>query len=364
MVTLQEIEAFDSSPQKSGSDEVRYLCSLSADCRDKPRDAAHRSLGVNTRTGFYICHRCGAKGKLKEFWEDKPKFTQKQRAGNQLQSIFAAPPTPDDGKETEHLSDNYAEKFLSYQTSFNGSNGERYLQKRAIPPEISNAAGCGFAANWEHWEKRDGKWLLAGIDRRVVFPIRDAENNLAAIHGRAIDDEHLHSPKITKGDKSAGVFRAAPDALEAQVVAICEGAADALALQTCGVAAIAMTGTTAPDWLFKKLAFKAVLIATDADEAGDRAALKLVDELERVGAKTFRLRPRTAKDWAEVLENNAPEKLINFFQPFAANATDEQKVNAAWQWHIEKKEKLARFAAQLIKDLEVRQILLNRMKTD
>ncbi|NJM52445.1 MAG: hypothetical protein HC846_03040 [Blastocatellia bacterium] len=46
-----------------------------------------------------------------------------------------------------------------------------------------------------------------------------------------------------------------------------------------------MTGTTPPDWFYRKMAFKKILLATDADEAGDKAALKLQTELMARGAK-------------------------------------------------------------------------------
>lgn len=362
MLTLQEIESFDAQPQKTGA-EARFLCCLSANCRAKPRDAEHRSLCVNLRTGFFVCHRCGAKGKLKEFWEEQPRLNKRAAAQQKLAAQFAAPARREiENAATEHLSENYIEKFKSYQASFAGSAAQEYLAARRIPAEISNRANCGYAAAWEHWEKREAKWLLAGTDKRVVFPIYDERGELVAIHGRAIEAAHFNSSKITKGDKSQGVFLAQPDALKAKIVAICEGAVDALALASCGVAAMAMTGTTAPDWLLKKLSFRFVLLATDADEAGDKAAAKLKLELEGRGAKIFRLRPRGAKDWAEVLEKIGAEKLRSALEPFAIDATDEIKVNQAWHWFVEGREEAARFATQTIEDLECRESLLDRMR--
>ena len=362
IVSLQEIESFDSNPQKSG-DEARFLCCLSANCREKPRDGEHRSLCVNLRTGFYVCHRCGAKGKLKDFWDGRPKMNKRQLAQIKLAAQFSAPVQKTENEShNDHLSENYVEKFKSYQTVFAGSAAEKYLENRVIPAEISNKANCGYAANWEHWEKREGKWLLAGVDKRVVFPIYDQTGELVAIHGRAIEENHFHSSKITKGDKSLGVFPAQPDALKSKIVAICEGAVDALALAACGVSAVAMTGTTAPDWLFKKLAFRFVLLATDADEAGDKAAAKLKIELEPRGAKTFRLRPRNEKDWAEVLEKIGVEKLSGFLAPFSFAATDEIKVNTAWSWLNKGREDAAYFVANTIEEAECREMLLSKMR--
>ena len=361
-VTLQEIESYDAKPQKMG-DETRFLCSLSANCLGKPRDAAHRSLCVNTQNGFYNCHRCGAKGKLKDFWEERPPLNKRQAMRMKLAAQFSAPPKLDEQPTAaEQKSENWLEKMRSFQAVFAESAAEKYLEKRGIPPEISRAANCGYAANWEHWEKREGKWLLIGVDKRVVFPICDKQGGMIAIHGRAIEENYFASPKITKGDKSLGVFLAQPDALTGKITAICEGAVDALALAACGVAAVAMTGTTAPDWLFKKLAFRACLLATDADEAGDKAAAKLKFELEMRAAKTFRLRPRGNKDWAEIIEKRGLEKLTEYFVPFSSAIEDERLTNSAWQLFQKGRGEAAEFLANLIENGEVREYLRERLR--
>jgi DNA primase len=361
-VTLQEIESYDAKPQKMG-DESRFLCCLSVVCRSKPHDGAHRSLCVNTQNGFYNCHRCGAKGKLKDFWEERPPMSKRQLARIKLAAQFYAPPgKTDDEATTEHISENLSEKMRSFQTAFAESAAEKYLEQRGIPSQISRAANCGYAANWEHWEKREGKWILVGVDKRVVFPICDKMGELIAIHGRAIEEEYFASPKITKGDKSLGVFLTEPNVLQSKIVAICEGAVDALALAACGVSAVAMTGTTATDWLFKKLAFRHALLATDADEAGDKAAAKLKMELEMRAAKVFRLRPRGCKDWAEVLEKRGTGNLKEYLHPFSTVADDENRTNAAWQFFQKGRNEAAEFLANLIENGEVREYLRERMR--
>ena len=362
-ITLHEIESFDPKPQKMG-DESRFLCGLSASCRSKPRDAAHRSLCVNLNTGFYVCHRCNARGKLKDFWEERPLLNKRQAARMKLAAQFSAPISKSNDETAEHISENWAEKMKSFQIAFANSAGEKYLEKRGIPAEISRLANCGYAANWEHWEKREGKWLLIGVDKRVVFPITDNGGELIAIHGRAIEENYFASPKITKGDKSFGVFLSQPKALNSKITAICEGAIDALALGACGVSAVAMTGTTAPDWLFKKLAFRAALLATDADEAGDKAAAKLNMEFELRASKCFRLRPRWGKDWAEVLEKIGIQKLAAHLEPFSMNADDETKVNAAWRWFSEGREDAAEFLTCLIENGEAREYLRERFQSE
>jgi DNA primase len=194
-----------------------------------------------------------------------------------------------------------------------------------------------------------------------VFPIYDQNGELIAVHGRAIDKEFLDSPKLTRGDKSLGVFLATSDSLSAHIGAVCEGAADALALSVCGVAAIAMTGTSAPDWLFKKLAFRSIMIATDADASGDAASTKLEEELNLRAARTLRLRPQFGKDWAEVLEKKGAEKLRQHLAAFSATAPDEIKMNESWRLFKEGREEAAHFAARTIANGECREWLRAKM---
>ena len=68
LLTLSQLEAFDPrAPGKAGS-QRRFLCPLCGEA--KPRDSAHRSLSANLQNGAWTCFRCGATGKLKEFWTD------------------------------------------------------------------------------------------------------------------------------------------------------------------------------------------------------------------------------------------------------------------------------------------------------
>ena len=58
-------------------------------------------------------------------------------------------------------------------------------------------------------------------------------------------------------------------------------------------------------------AFRRVLLAFDADEAGERAGEKLGPILTSYGAKCERLRPNTAKDWNEVLQTFGRDELAD-----------------------------------------------------
>ncbi len=371
-LSLAELESFDSrSPQRG--QERRFLCPVCG--QDKPRDAAHRSLAVNIANGSFLCHRCQAKGRLKEFWDERLITTRNQKTRTKLMAHFALRDSIENNSEIKtkeqnkfdqqkikavekSKSENLTEKMEKYKREFLHSPAEIYLLNRGISTEVSIRAGCGYADKWEHWEKQNDQWLLLGTDRRVIFPIFDEQNNLIAIHARAIDENHFASPKITRGDKSRGLFLSDADVLNKKISTICEGAIDAMALAICGIPAVAMTGTTPPDWFYKKTAFQNVLIATDADEAGDKAAFNLKSEFLRRGTKFFRLRPKNGKDWGESLEILGLKEMQNHLSAFGQNLTDETRAEKAVELFNCGRKEAALFITEMIGDINLRAALL------
>jgi len=187
-----------------------------------------------------------------------------------------------------------------------------------------------YLPDWQHWEKRGGGWALVGTTARVLFPIRTSAGELVALHGRALEDDALGGPKLTRGEKGAGVF-ATVGALAAPCVAIVEGPCDALALAVCGVPAVALIGTSVPGWLPRALAFRDVFAATDADDSGDQAAAEIAARLGSFGARVQRWRP-SAKDWNAALLEHGPEVLRSAFAgclPFQAPPSDTEVIEPA-----------------------------------
>lgn len=169
-----------------------------------------------------------------------------------------------------------------------------YLRSRGIDPALAGAVGTGYVDGWEHWRKDGGRWMRLGTTRRVVFPRVDRQGEVVAISARAIDTDFIE-PKIdTRGERANGVF-ATTGALVAEVLVITGAPIDALSLASAGLPAIALCGTSGPDWLLQAAAFKTELLATDNDEAGDKAAHDLAARFT-FGSRCWRLRP-IGKDW-------------------------------------------------------------------
>ncbi len=332
-LSLTELESFDASAKRHGN-ERRFLCPICGN--SKPRDDEHRSLALNTSTGAYICHRCKEKGLIKENWT-KPTFTpRKFRTAAALDRVFSVEPVPTYASERENVSESdrakaqtklerFQSKMKSWQAAFTDSPAQDYLQSRGIEPATAKAFGCGYAAAWEHWEKdKAGNWQLRGSDRRVVFPVTDREGNVIAFHGRAIDTDFIDSPKISKGDKSLGLFQT-PNALESEVITLCEGPVDAMALYQCGMNAAALIGTSAGDWLPSAVAFRKVFVATDNDDSGNEAAATLIGDFCSRGARAVRLCPENCNDWGEFLEKHGIDALRNLLEQVTADNFNFQK---------------------------------------
>jgi 5S rRNA maturation endonuclease (ribonuclease M5) len=319
-LSLADLESYDPHARRHGN-EWRFLSPCCGD--GKPRDKEHRSFALNKQTGAYFCHRCKKKGLLKDNWTKQTFTPRKARTARAIARAFSVEALPSrtpaqenalesESSKTQTKLERLQSKMKSWQAAFADSPAQDYLQSRGIDPATAKAFGCGFAANWEHWEKdKAGNWQLRGNDRRVVFPVTDREGSVIAFHGRAIDKDFIDSPKISKGDKSLGLFQM-PNTLESEVIAICEGPMDAMALYQSGLDAAALIGTSAGAWVPSALAFRKVFVASDNDSSGEDCAETLSASFQALGARAVRLRTEDCNDWGEYLEKHGGDALRAF----------------------------------------------------
>jgi hypothetical protein len=308
-LSLADLERFDPRAPGGHRRERRFCCPSCG--TEKPFDQAHRSLAVNTATGLYFCHRCELEGKLEEWFEDRPAETKAQRARAQAAAAFTgrrSAPTSTKPAPADEGGFDWRAAWSVADEIEPSTPGADYLSGRGIAADLAQACGVKFSARWYG---RPG----------VLFGVRDRAGDLVAVQGRLIDGG---DPKaLTAGPKSEGVFSAL-NAIESPVCAIVEGPVDALALAAAGLPAVALLGTSAPAWLAKALHSKHVLLATDADQVGDDCAGRLAAEIST--PRILRLRPQSAKDWAEVLEGLGGDRLTVALRGFALDPTSSVKV--------------------------------------
>lgn len=165
--------------------------------------------------------------------------------------------------------------------------GATYIEARGIDPEAAAKNDVRFHANWLE------------LGPAIVFAVRNTSGRVVAAQGRFIDPGT--SPKAkTIGSLRSGVYRTVA-ALDVDVVAIAEAPLDALSIAISGVPSLALCGTSIPPWLRQSLAFCTVIVATDADDAGNAAAKRIAKEFN-LSTNVIRLTlPDDTKDANELL---------------------------------------------------------------
>lgn len=356
-LSLAELETFDSrAPHRAGT--RRFLCPSCG--ADKRRDAAHRSLAVNTHTGAWTCHRCAAKGLLKEFWTKRENtshtsFVNSRRARTRaaLAQALALPEAKaSQAVKAETEDEKTARAWAAWRDALRLLNnrensGQAYLEGRGIDATLAANAGVRFAPNFYG-------------HAAVLFPVTNRAGEVVAVSSRFINPRGDFKT-ISIGNKSSGVF-VTPNALASPVIAVTEAPIDALALWMCGIPAIALIGCTAPEWLLAALAGRDVLLATDADDAGDKVAEALTPRIVARGGRVLRLRARGAKDWGEALERIGETPLRRNLAAFAPVAHDAIRAMRAFELHDAGRTDAARFLTGLIKKGALRESVRARLQ--
>ncbi len=333
LLTFDELSAYDSG-QGRGAERL-FRCPFCG--------ATERAFHVNTQTGRFNCKRssCGVKGILREFWTDAPQPRGRANRAAQLRKAFGldAPEmrevaAPTDATAPVADASNWRaqwESAVALDTP-SAQPGRDYLSGRAVCLETAIRAGVRFCRNWA--PSPEGKIYRGGA--AILFPLRDFDGELQAVNGRYLAPDA--NPKARSGGAlGAGAFWAAPsngfDWRKCDALGTVEGPFDALALGACGAAALAFCGVNLPAWFGRAVAFKAVSIGSDADDAGEVAAANWAREFAVYTRRVSRLRaPDGLKDFGEVLETFGRDWLTAWLRENAPQApTHSPDSPAFWQ---------------------------------
>ncbi len=150
---------------------------------------------------------------------------------------------------------------------------------------------------------------------RVMFPIIDVTGNVIAFGGRVMDDSKpkykntMDTPVFKKSRNLFALNYAKNSGSESLI--LCEGYMDVIALHAAGFTnAIATLGTaiTSEQARLMSRYAKKVYISYDADEAGQKAAVKAIKLLESVGIEVSVIKVPGAKDPDEYIKTYGKEK--------------------------------------------------------
>lgn len=235
-----------------------------------------------------------------------------------------------------------AAKYFFYSLDKN-KNAKSYLLNRGITEHIIVKFGLGYSVNgWNHmlnFLKNKGfteqDMILNGLiiksqkgnyyDRfrnRIIFPVLDYRGKVVGFGGRVLDNsrpKYLNSPEtllFKKGVNLYGLNLAIKSNISDTLIVV-EGYMDCIALHQYGienvVASLGTALTINQAKLITRYANK-VILAYDADKAGEMATVKNMNILKSVGLEVKILSIPQGKDPDEFIRNKGKESFLMLIQ--------------------------------------------------
>ncbi|HET9660527.1 MAG TPA: DNA primase [Thermomicrobiales bacterium] len=293
------------------------------------------SFVVFPESQHFHCFGCGKSGDLFTFYElsQKVEFREAltelaQRAGVELESTRpeTAPPDPTVARSRD-LNELAAQLFSHVLlNTASGEPGRAYLAQRGLDAATIERFRLGFAPNsWDYLlkqsaargidpramfdagllQERDNGGYYDRFRNRLIFPIRDRDGAVVGFGARAMGDDqpkYLNSAQSSLFDKSRILYGLdlAKDAIrDEDRVVIVEGYMDVIAahqFEHRNVVATMGTAVTESQIELVKRMTKRIVLALDADAAGQMAALRTIESIHTGLDQTeeFVPDPRTA----------------------------------------------------------------------
>lgn len=172
--------------------------------------------------------------------------------------------------------------------------------------------------------RREGSGLIDRFRARITFPLTDGRGRVRGFGARATQEgqrpKYLNTAEGEVFHKGGQLFRLdrvrSPAVRAGRLIAV-EGYTDVLALHEAGVPeTVAIMGTALTSEQLKEFGRTAprVLVALDADSAGQAAMLRAVQEAERQGTELAVVELPAGRDPADLLEDEGPEALAARFE--------------------------------------------------
>src|SRR3954471_8523003 len=296
--------------RRSGPGQYKGLCPF--------HDERSPSFSVDSDKGFYHCFGCGVGGDAFRFVMETEGLdfvgaleSLAARCGIELTIEDEDPAAAERRKARERLFELLERATVFYERylweSSEAEPARRYLADRGLTEETLRAYRVGYAPSaWDKLmlashangyafkelydaglavrsKKGEGR-IYDRFRRRIMFPLCDARGRVLGFGARALgadqQPKYLNSADgdiFHKGDIVYGAHLARSAAAKADEVIAAEGYMDVLALHQAGLAnVVGIMGTSLTDRQVGELAKlgKTVLLALDADSAGQEAMLK------------------------------------------------------------------------------------------
>jgi DNA primase len=220
-----------------------------------------------------------------------------------------------------------------------GEPGRKYFEARALTPEVQRKARVGYApGGWQALcdalfrqgfprdllvaaglvRAREDGGLYDLFRERVMFPIRDDRGRVIAFGGRILQGDgpkYVNSPETALYEKSKALYGLdlARTAIRTKGrVLVVEGYFDVLSLHQGGFEeAIATCGTALTDAHLLRIRrlTEDIVVLLDSDEAGTRAAARVLPMMLTAQLMPWRLQLPNAKDPDELIRTEGSEAM-------------------------------------------------------
>lgn len=302
------------------------------------------SFTVYEDTDSFYCFGCGAGG-------DVITFIRRIENLDYIEAVrflaqMAGMDMPEDEGDRENarlrqrvleLNRETARLYFSNLASDAGREALDYLRRRRLSAETIRRFGLGFALNdgfsLPRYLREKGfteeEMALAGMKKsksghfydqfrgRVIFPIIDVRGNVIAFGGRKMREEdggpkYLNSSDTLVFKKSRGLFalNIAKNHHDGRLI-LAEGYMDVIAMHQAGFQnAVATLGTALTEEQTRVMSRYAgeIIIAYDADGAGQKATMRAIEMLKELDVKVRVLKIPGAKDPDEFIRENGADK--------------------------------------------------------
>ncbi|MEI8198419.1 MAG: CHC2 zinc finger domain-containing protein, partial [Phycisphaerae bacterium] len=347
---------------KHGSKDFAGKCPFHQD--DQP------SFIVSPEKGLYHCMGCGAAGNAIQFVEkfDGVSFRHAFELLNAGTAAFTAPPvalvkkttvprldspldaTADDAAIMGQVVDYYHERLLKTPTALDYLRGRGLCHEEAFKQFRLGFSDRTLGLHLPQMNRKDGEAIrtrlqtlgvyrpngrehLNGCIVLPIFAATGAAPTVGEMYGRRISKTEPNAPKhLFLPGPHAGIWNA--EALDAPELILCEAPFDALTFWVNGFRNVTFIyGTEGfTDELFQALLARKVRrirMAYDADEAGNRAAIRDAERLTAHGIDCFRVKFPWGKDANEYAQRAAAGTLHKHLPPQPPSEALQMVLNGA-----------------------------------
>ena len=279
------------------------------------------SFMVNTDKQIFHCFGCGVGGNVFGFLMQHDRLTFPEAVRQVADHVGVDVPSAPRGATNGHYAQLSAllEKICVYYErrlahAAHGRGARHYLAQRAVPEATRGAFRLGLAPNgWQGLLRAAAATGIssalleqAGLivkgssgyyDRfrnRLIFPIMDARRRVVGFGGRSLDQQepkYLNSPETPlyqKGRHLFGLAQAKDAIVQRKAAVVVEGYFDCVTLVGAGVThVVSPLGTAFTEEQVRLLRryTQEVILAFDADAAGELATLRGIDLLIEGGCR-------------------------------------------------------------------------------